>query len=433
MLVDEARIFVAGGRGGDGAVSFRQEKYRPKGGPDGGSGGRGGSVTLVAEEGTGSLQWLRDHPHQRAVVGSPGRSNDRSGSQGADLTLSVPVGTAVFDEEDRLLADLAVPGDRFVAAGGGAGGRGNAAFLSDSRRAPRFRELGGPGEERWIRLELRLAADVAVIGYPNAGKSTLVRALSAARPKVADYPFTTLEPSLGVVEVGEERFTICDIPGIISGAHQGKGLGLKFLRHAQRAQLFLHLVDLASGRDCLDDYLSIREELTSFRADLAERREMVVLNKVDATSPEVIEEVSRQLQSRGVSPLAISAREGTALGELVERLAQEVTKARRARPAAEGFELFRTEAEAIAVEREGESWRIRGRAVQRWVAMCDLSNPEAVAYLQRRMERAGVEEALARAGGQEGDEVRIGSAVFEWRPVGSSPEGAGTRSARRNS
>ncbi len=432
MLVDEARIFVAGGRGGDGAVSFQQEKYRPKGGPDGGSGGHGGSVTLAAGEGTGSLQWLRDHPHQRAAVGTSGKSNDRSGAQGVDLVLSAPVGTAVFDDEGRLLADLAAQGDRFVVAGGGAGGRGNAAFLSDSRRAPRFRELGAPGEERWIRLELRLAADVAVIGYPNAGKSTLVRALSAARPKVADYPFTTLEPSLGVVEAGEERFTICDIPGIIAGAHQGKGLGLKFLRHAQRARLFLHLVDLTSGRDPVEDYLSIRGELTSFRADLAQRPELVALNKTDAASPEVVEEVSRRLESRGVSPLAISARDGTALGELVERLAQEVGKARRERRVAEGFELFRTEAEGLEVEREGESWRVRGQAVQRWVAMCDLSNPEAVAYLQRRMERAGVERALAEAGGREGDEVRIGSVVFEWQPAGPQPEGA-TRNRKRSS
>src|SRR2546428_592594 len=315
MFVDEARVSVAAGRGGDGAVSFHREKYQPRGGPDGGNAGRGGSVVLVADGGVGSLAWLRDHPHQRAADGSPGRSNNRSGADGADLTLRVPAGTVVRDDEGRVLADLPAAGDRYVVATGGRGGRGNAAFLSDSRRAPGFGELGEPGEARRVHLELRLIAEVAVIGLPNAGKSTLVGALSAARPKVAAYPFTTLEPTLGRVErAGPDRsFTICDIPGLIQGAHEGIGL------------------------DAL----------------VASLVEVVAAGRADAGAPS----------------------------------------------ATTGFELFRTERRALAVERDEDgTWRVRGGPVERWVAMCDLGNPQAVAHLQERLDRAGVERALAAAG-----------------------------------
>jgi GTP-binding protein len=421
MFVDETRINVAGGRGGNGAVSFHREKYRPKGGPDGGNGGRGGSVVLEADEGIGSLVWLRDHPRQRAPAGEPGSGNKKSGADGKDLELKVSPGTVVKTDGGEVLADLVSPGDRYVVARGGRGGRGNAAFLSGGRRAPSFAELGEPGEERWLRLELRLATDVAVIGFPNAGKSTLVAAISRARPKIADYPFTTLEPHLGVVEVGEDRFTICDIPGLIEGAHEGRGLGLKFLRHAERAPVFLHLVDLstspsASERDPFSDYQTVRRELKEFGAGLELRPELVALNKVDAVSGMRISEVLSQFEHEGIDPLAISAKEAEGLEILVERLMNLVLESRRQQEV-RGFELFKSEPLRLSVTRdESGAWRVAGGAVERWVAMTDMSNPDGVAYLQSRLERAGVEKLLAEAGARPGDEVRIGDAVLEWWP-----------------
>jgi GTP-binding protein len=427
MFVDEARVQVTAGRGGDGSVSFHREKYQPRGGPDGGNGGHGGSVVLVAGDNVGSLSWLRDHPHQRAAAGGPGRSNNRSGAEAADLVLDVPVGTVVRDEEGHVLADLPVPGDRYVAAAGGRGGRGNAAFLSESRRAPGFGELGEPGESRWVRLELRLIAEVAVIGLPNAGKSTLVGAVSAARPKVAAYPFTTLEPTLGRVEtsgsgdsLGDGTFTICDIPGLIEGAHEGRGLGLGFLRHAERALAFVHLVDLSAEGDPLAAYRLVRQEVVAYRPELAERPEVVALNKVDAVDPPVAQEVAERFAAAGVTPLVVSAAAGTGLDALVARLVEVLATEREAAAGRRGFELFRTERRALSVDREGEAWRLTGGSVQRWVAMCDLGNPQAVAHLQERLDRAGVERLLSAAGVTPGDEVRIGEKTFEWWPSASS-------------
>ncbi|MGH2722447.1 MAG: GTPase ObgE [Actinomycetota bacterium] len=424
MFVDEARILVAGGRGGDGAVTFHREKYKPKGGPDGGHGGRGGSVVLVAETSINSLAWLADHPHQRAADGAPGAGNNRHGRDAEDLLLRVPVGTVVHDDDGVVLADLASEGNRFEVAPGGRGGRGNAAFLSSVRRAPGFGELGEPGEERWVRLELRLIADVAVIGFPNAGKSTLVAAVSAATPKIAAYPFTTLGPTLGVVEREDARFTICDIPGLVEGAHEGKGLGLKFLRHAERAPVFLHLVDLeaggTAGRDPVADHATVRRELLAFNPRLADRPEVVALNKVDAVDPGVAGTAAAAFRAQGIDPVLISAGFGEGLEPLVERLDGMVAEARAAR-ATEGFELFRTPADRVVVERQGEAWRVRGRAVERWVSMTDLANPQAVVYLRSRIDRAGVERELVKAGVRSGDEVRIGDAVFEWWPSAEGP------------
>ncbi|MGH2812547.1 MAG: GTPase ObgE [Actinomycetota bacterium] len=418
MFVDEARVKLSGGRGGNGAVSFHREKFRPKGGPDGGHGGRGGSVVLVASPGVGSLVWLRDHPHQKAGDGEPGGGNNKTGADGADLELPVPVGTVVSDDRGEVIADLATPGDRFVVVAGGRGGRGNAAFLSGARRAPGFAELGEPAEERWATLEIRTIADVAVIGYPNSGKSTLVGALTRARPKIADYPFTTLEPQPGVIESGSQRFTICDIPGLIEGAHEGRGLGLKFLRHAERAPMILHLVDLASGRDPLEDYVAVRAELRKFREELATRPEVVALNKADVADPDQLPSIIELFRSRGVEPVVISAKERTGLDGLVERLT-EVRKGLEG-PAREGFALFRSEPDSTKVKREGDGWRVSGKSVERWVAMTDLSNPEGVSYLQARLERSGVEKMLAEAGATPGDEVRIGNAVLEWWPTGKA-------------
>lgn len=422
MFVDEVRIFVASGKGGDGAVTFHREKYRPKGGPDGGDGGRGGSVVLIADEGISSLALLKDHPHQKAKFGGRGAGNNKTGPNAPDLEIRVPPGTLVSDEGGTRLADLASPGDRVVLAKGGRGGRGNAAFKTHERRAPGFAELGEPGEEMWLKLELRLLADVAVIGFPNSGKSTLVSAVSAARPKVADYAFTTLEPSLGVVEVGDERFTICDVPGLIEGAHKGKGLGLQFLRHAERAPVFLHLIDLASGRDPLRDFEIINGELRKFRKELANRPQVVALNKTDAVEEVVVNRALERFAGAGTTALAISAERGLELDQVVGKVWGLVRKARDDQPESAGFELFRTVDDSVSVSPEGGGWRIQSSAVKRWVAMTDMSNPEAVAYLQKRLDSAGVERALIKAGANPGDEVKIGSVAFEWWPAGSDPD-----------
>lgn len=419
MFVDEARIIAISGKGGDGAVSFHREKYRPKGGPDGGNGGRGGSVTLKSTESVSSLRHIKDHPHQRARNGEKGKSNNRQGADAPDLEVPVPTGTVVRDEAGTVLADLAEPSQGFVAAPGGRGGRGNATFLSDTRRAPGFAELGEPGREVTLTLELRLIADVAVLGFPNVGKSTLVAAISAARPKIADYPFTTLDPTLGVVEVDHDRFTICDIPGLIEGAAEGKGLGLRFLKHAERAAAFVHLIDVSADRDPLHDLESVNQELQKYRPDLLDRPQVIVLNKIDLVTNERLNESADRFSAQ-VHKISALKREG--IDDLVAELHQIVTKARTESSEAQGFELFRdTGADRFRLEREGSAWRLRGETVERWVAMTDMGNPEAVGYLQNRMERAGVERALAQAGAKHGDEVRIRDVSFEWWPSGSSP------------
>lgn len=421
MFVDEARIFVASGKGGDGSTSFHKEKFRPKGGPDGGNGGKGGSVFLEADTNISSLVDAKDHPHRKAKPGGNGARNNRTGADSPDVVVKVPVGTVIKDEEGIVLADLARPGDSVVVAKGGRGGRGNAAFRTHERRVPGFSERGEPGEERWLRLELRLIADVAVVGFPNAGKSTLVGALSAATPKVAAYPFTTIEPSLGVVTTDDGRFTICDIPGLIEGAHEGKGLGLKFLRHAERAPIFLHMIDLTSETDPVKDRAVIRRELARYRSDLSTRPVLVVLNKADAVEAGRIDEAVRAFGVESVEVLVISAMVGTGLEELKTKLSKMVAQVRADEPAAKGFELFRTSSDPIQVKREGSAWRVTGGSVVRWVAMTDMSNPEGVSFLQNRLERAGVEKALEKAGASHGEEVRVGDVAFEWWPAGVEP------------
>lgn len=421
MLVDEAHIYVSSGKGGDGAVSFLKQKYQPRGGPDGGNGGNGGSVVLEASPGVNSLAWLKNHPHQSAKNGVQGAKNNRTGASSPDLVLPVPPGTLIKDEAGRILGDLASPGDRMVVAKGGRGGRGNAKFISSARRAPGFGELGEPGEESWLRLELQMIADVAVIGLPNAGKSTLVASMSEARPKVAAYPFTTLEPSLGVVGHADMVFTMCDVPGLIEGAHTGKGLGLKFLRHAMRSGAFVHVIDLSAEQDPLEAFDTVARELELFRKDLVERPVIVALNKVDIAGQERGAEVQAVFTARGLESFVISAAEGVGLYPLTKRLAGLISDWRVERSRPQGFELFKTASDPITVAREEDAWRVTGGALKRWVAMTDLNNAEAVAYLQNRMDRAGVEDLLAKAGAEHGDEVRIGASVFSWWPKGEAP------------
>jgi GTPase len=411
-FVDEAKINVVAGAGGDGCVAFRREPYKPKGGPDGGDGGDGGSVILRADASVGTLLDLRDHPHVKADRGAHGQGKRRHGARGEDRVLLVPPGTVVYEEDGTMLADLAAPGDEVVAARGGRGGRGNARFTSATRRAPTLAERGEPGEERRLRLELRLLADVGLVGFPNAGKSTLIARISAARPKIADYPFTTLVPNLGVVAVGNDSFVVADIPGLVVGAHEGKGLGARFLRHISRAAFLVFLADLAAtDRDPAEDVDALRAELAAYDPELAARPSLVVATKLDA-APERLDDVLRR--HPGATAVSAVTREG--IEELLARLADGVRAARAAAPAPVGYVRHTVREEPITVRREDGAWRVSGRRAERAVAITDLENEEAVARMQRRLIAMGVERALEEAGARVGDEVRIGEATFDFIP-----------------
>jgi len=405
QFVDEVQLNVRGGDGGAGAVSFRRESHVPHGGPDGGSGGAGGDVWLEADRNTASLLAFRDHPHRRATSGAHGSGKKLHGAAGDDLVIPVPEGTVVKDREARVLADLVRHGDRYLAARGGRGGRGNARFLSNARRAPGFAEQGEYGEERWLRLELKLLADAAIVGFPNAGKSTLIAAVSAARPKIADYPFTTLEPHLGVVRFDEHEFVLADIPGLIEGAAEGKGLGHRFLRHVERARALVVLLDLASidGQSPDEQERVLLGELARYQPELLDRPRLVVGSKADVATA-------------AFDGMTISAVTHEGLHEFLGALGALVDAARAAEPVAEPYVVHRPRDEGFSVRREGDgSWVIIGRNAERVVAMSDLTNPEALAYLQERFRKMGVERALARAGAREGDTVRIGDVELEYQ------------------
>jgi len=407
-FVDECGLHVKAGDGGAGSVAFRREAHVPKGGPDGGDGGNGGDVWLVADRNVASLLAFRDHPHRRATDGVHGQGKRKHGRNGEDTEVPVPEGTIVRDHDGNVLADLVHEGDRYLAAEGGRGGRGNASFLSNRRRAPSFAEQGEVGEEHWLRLELKLMADVALVGFPNVGKSTLISVMSAAKPKIADYPFTTLEPSLGVVRVDETTdFVVADIPGLIEGASEGKGLGHQFLRHVERARVLCVLLDLAwqtSGQPAPDEQQRVLlHELGNYQPTMLDRPRVVIGSRADMgdSDPTVDPDVS------GVT------RQG--VDELIGRLAVEVQRARDAVEPPTAFVVHRPAAQGFRVEREGAAWRVVGRQAERAVALSDLTNPEALAYAQRRLQKMGVDRALARAGVAEGELVRIGQLEFEYQ------------------
>ena len=420
MFVDETTIEVAGGRGGDGVTSFHREKYRPRGGPDGGDGGRGGDVIMVADPGVATLVEYHFHPHQRAGKGTHGRGGNRRGADGDDRVLPVPVGTLVRDQDSQLLADLATPGARFLAARGGRGGRGNAA-LSAGRRVAHFHEKGESGQQRRLVLELRLLADAALVGFPNAGKSSIVARASAARPKVADYPFTTLEPVLGMVRAGEHDFVMADVPGLIPGAAAGKGLGHRFLRHVTRSAVLVHVVDLAPvepGRDPEGDLAALEAELAAYDPALAARPAMVVASKLDLPDGRArLPAAQAAAQRRGLACFGVSAVTGEGMAGFLYAVGAAVAEARAGAPAPVTAGTVVAEAEVpIRVVREGAGFRVLGDRPERWVAMSDLDNPEALAHLQRRLRRAGVDELLAAAGARPGDEVLVGGTAFEYQP-----------------
>jgi len=408
-FVDEAVIYVRGGRGGDGAASFHREKFRPKGGPDGGDGGRGGDVILESSPGVFDLAWLARHPHQRAQGGGHGRGDRRHGAEGDDLVVLVPDGVYV-EEERGPVADLVGPGARVVVAQGGRGGRGNASLASGRDRAPQTAERGESGEERRLRLELRLVADVGLVGLPNAGKSTLLAGLTAARPKVADYPFTTLTPNLGVAE-GERRVVLADVPGLIEGAHEGRGLGDRFLRHVSRSRALAFVVDVA-GEDPIADLRLVRTEVAAYDPDLAERPWLVAATKADLLDRDEAERRAAALREEGETHL-VSGETGEGLESLAERLgrlADESTVERKP------FVVLRPGREPFTVRREGEGFRVEGRVLERWVEETDLEDPAQVTSLQDRLRREGVERKLDEMGARRGDEVRIGERAFEYLP-----------------
>ncbi|MCA1832227.1 MAG: GTPase ObgE [Actinomycetota bacterium] len=419
-FVDEVRIHVRAGDGGNGAVSFRREKFVPRGGPDGGNGGPGGSVILRVEQGMATLSELARAPHQRAVGGENGGGSNKNGAAGTDRTLSVPPGTVVrAADADVVLADLIAPGDEVVVARGGAGGRGNASFATPKRRAPGFAEKGEAGEERWLALELRLLADVGLVGFPNAGKSSLISRLSAAKPKIADYPFTTLSPNLGVATAAGERFVVADVPGIVEGASEGRGLGLSFLRHLERCPVLCFVLDL-SQEDPSGSLAALREELRAYEAGMLTRPAVVAANKIDIEGAPVRAEEARA--AAGSLPFVVcSALNGDGVGDLETALSDAVCAARIARGEPESHAVIRIRPEptTVLVEREEGWWRVRNPAAERLIARFDLSNAEAVTYVQRGLIDIGVEDALLRAGAKAGDEVHIGSAEFEFTPESS--------------
>ncbi|MFI0786483.1 GTPase ObgE [Streptomyces lydicus] len=431
-FVDRVELHVAAGNGGHGCASVLREKFKPLGGPDGGNGGRGGDVILVVDQDVTTLLDYHHHPHRKATNGQPGAGDNREGKNGKDLVLPVPDGTVVLDRNGEVLADLVGQGTTFVAGQGGRGGLGNAALSSARRKAPGFALLGEPGEARDIVLELKTVADVALVGYPSAGKSSLISVLSAAKPKIADYPFTTLVPNLGVVTAGSTVYTIADVPGLIPGASQGKGLGLEFLRHVERCEVLVHVLDTAtleSHRDPVSDLDVIEEELAQY-GGLENRPRVVVLNKVDIPDGKDLADMIRpDLEARGYRVFEVSAIAHQGLKELSYALADIVAKARAAKPVQEATRIvIRPKAvddAGFAVTQEGEEFfRVRGEKPERWVRQTDFSNDEAVGYLADRLSRLGVEDALLKAGARAGDGVAIGpednAVVFDWEPTMSA-------------
>jgi GTP-binding protein len=439
-FVDEAQLHVKAGDGGAGAVAFRREAHVDRGGPDGGDGGRGGNVWLVASHNQSSLLGFRDHPHRRGGDGGHGGGKKKHGARGADLEVPVPVGTRARGADGALLVDLAGAGDRWLAGEGGRGGRGNASFLTNRRRAPAFAEQGEKGHEQWYDLELALVADVALVGLPNVGKSTLISRISAAKPKIADYPFTTLEPHLGVVRAGDgSDFTVADIPGLVEGAAEGKGLGHRFLRHITRARVLVVLVELdpVTGTAPAEQLRVLLDELGRYEPDLLERPRVVVGSKADmvglgGVAAEAVDSAAERHSRSPFRPdLVISAVTGQGIGELVGRLAGMVTEARSSLPAAEtAIVIHRPMPEGFAVERlEPGEFRVVGRVAERAVALNDLTTDEAADYVQGRLRRIGVDRALARAGAHDGDVVHIGELSFTW--YRDQPEFTGEPSSRR--
>ena len=439
-FVDRVVLHLAAGDGGNGCASVHREKFKPLGGPDGGNGGHGGDIVLQVDPQSTTLLEYHRHPHRNAGHGKAGQGSHRNGAEGADLILPVPEGTVVKSADGEVLVDLVGVGTTFVIAHGGRGGLGNAALASARRKAPGFALLGEPGDAGDVELELKTLADVALVGFPSAGKSSLVAAMSAARPKIADYPFTTLVPNLGVVEAGSERFTVADVPGLIPGASQGRGLGLEFLRHVERCSVLVHVIDAATlepGRDPLSDLQAIEAELAAYVVDealggrpLTDRTRVVAINKIDVPDArELADMVRPELEAQGLRVLLVSAATHEGLRELGFAMAELVSQARAELPLREQPRVVlrpkAVDEKGFVVQREegpdGPRFRVVGGRPTRWVRQTDFSNDEAVGYLADRLARAGVEDQLVKAGARSGDTVLIGvgedAVVFDWEPT----------------
>ncbi|MEU2035644.1 GTPase ObgE [Nocardia amamiensis] len=450
-FIDRVVLHVRAGKGGHGCASVHREKFKPLGGPDGGNGGNGGDVILEVDSNVHTLLDFHFHPHAKAGNGKPGEGGNRDGKQGADLVLKVPDGTVVLDDDGKVLVDLVGAGNRFIVARGGRGGLGNAALASKARKAPGFALLGEDGEELDLVLELKSVADVGLVGFPSAGKSSLVSVLSAAKPKIADYPFTTLVPNLGVVASGDTTFTVADVPGLIPGASEGRGLGLDFLRHLERCAVLAHVVDCATlepGRDPVSDVDALEAELAAYRpalsadaglGDLADRPRVVILNKIDVPdAAELAEMVTPEFTERGWPVFEISAvsRAGLrpltfALADLVRTYREEHPKAAPKRPVIRPIAVDETGFSVIADPEEPGGFIVRGTRPERWVRQTQFDNDEAVGYLADRLARLGVEDELVRLGAEPGAPVTIGDVTFDWEPQISAgidmvPTGRGT-------
>lgn len=428
-FVDRVTLYAFAGNGGDGCVSVHREKFKPLGGPDGGNGGRGGNVILVVDPSVTTLLDFHHSPHRKATSGHQGYGDRKDGVYGTDLILGVPNGTVIYSLDGELVADLIGSGTTFIAAQGGYGGLGNLALSSTKRRAPGFALLGEPGEENVFVLELKSVADIALVGYPSAGKSSLIAAISAARPKIADYPFTTLVPNLGVVQAGETRFTVADVPGLIPGASQGKGLGLEFLRHVERCVALVHVLDcgtLETDRNPIEDLEIIENELAQY-GGLEDRVRIVALNKIDLPDGQTMADmVAGTLRERGYDVYLVSAASRAGLTELTYAMARLIQKA-RAEMAVE--ERTRIVLRPIAVDDSGftvktnadDTFTVIGKKVERWVRQTNFKNAEAIGYLADRLAQLGVEKELFKQGAVAGSEVRIGDGVnqvvFDWEPT----------------
>ena len=436
-FVDQVTLHLRAGNGGDGCTSVKREKFKPLAGPDGADGGDGGSITLVTDNNVTTLLEYHHRPHRVATSGGSGAGDYRNGSKGEDLTLPVPVGTVVKDANGKILADLSEPGMELLVAEGGQGGLGNMTLANRMRIAPNFHLLGVPGWAGDVILELKTVADVALVGYPSAGKSSLIAAVSAARPKIADYPFTTLHPNLGVVQAGEMRYTIADVPGLIEGASQGKGLGLEFLRHVERCSALLHVIDCATldpGRDPISDLDVILAELAAYevpegQTPLIERPQIVALNKIDIPDAlELAEFVKAEFEARGYPVYLISSATNQGLRELNFALGQLVTEERKSQTVqiAKRISLLPPKKDdskyEIRTESQGENiiYRIVGPKPERWVAQTDFSNQDAVGFLGERLQKIGIEDELYKKGAKRGSTVIIGEqngVVFDWDPL----------------
>lgn len=441
-FTDLSHINVKGGDGGAGCMSFRREAFVPKGGPDGGDGGRGGDVIVEADPQLSSLIDYRYKHHFRAERGTHGQGARRHGRDGEDLVLRVPVGTVIreLDPETQTpaydIADLTQPGERVVVAPGGAGGRGNIHFVTSVRRAPAFAEKGEPAREHWIELEMKLMADAALVGMPSVGKSSIIARISAARPKIADYPFTTLVPNLGVARAASgQSFVAADVPGLIEGASEGRGLGHQFLRHIERTALILHVVDATGGyegRDAVEDYRTINAELAAYASELAARPQIVVANKCDLPDTEdAVRRLREAASADGHQFFSVSAATGAGLDELVTRCAAEVARLRAEAVSNERVvdlserwerERERRERQIRVTREERHAWRVTGSQIERMVIQTDWDNDEAVAYLQHRFARCGLDDALAKAGAASGDEVRILELAFTYEGADAAPD-----------